>query len=141
MLGDTLSLSATSATDIPLTFNVALAAVTSASLSDGGLPPVRPRAFAASSPASVRSRMIPRSNSARAANRWKTRRPPLVVVSTASVSERKPMPRASRSSTVVMSCFSDRASLSSRQTTAYERHEGAPHPTRPRQSPGADHLE
>ena len=89
----------------------------------------------------VRSRMIPRSNSAKAANMWNTSRPPFVVVLTASVSERKPTPRCSRSSTVVINCLSDRASRSRRQTTAYERHEDTPNPTRPRKSPVADHLE
>jgi hypothetical protein len=59
----------------------------------GGLPPLRPRARAACRPASVRSRMTPRSNSARAANRWNTSLPPEVVVSIVSESERKPMPR------------------------------------------------
>jgi hypothetical protein len=40
-----------------------------------GRPPVLPRARAALSPAIVRSRMRLRSNSARAANTWKTSRP------------------------------------------------------------------
>ena len=41
----------------------------------------------------VRSRITPRSNSARAAKMWNTSLPPAVVVSIASVSERRPMPR------------------------------------------------
>ena len=44
-----------------------------------GRPPRRPRARAAASPAAVRSRMRSRSNSARAANTWKTSLPPGVV--------------------------------------------------------------
>ena len=44
-----------------------------------GLPPLRPRVRAASRPATVRSRMIERSNSARAAKMWKMSLPPLVV--------------------------------------------------------------
>jgi hypothetical protein len=52
-------------------------------MTEGRLP-WRPRARAAASPALVRSRMRSRSNSARAANTWKTSLPPGVVVSIAS---------------------------------------------------------
>ena len=83
-----------------------------------GRPPLRPRARAASSPARVRSPMTWRSNSANAAKMWKTSRPPEVVVSTASVSERSPTPPASSRSTVAISCRSERASRSSRQTAS-----------------------
>jgi hypothetical protein len=55
-----------------------------------GRPPMRPRARAAASPAVVRSRTRSRSNSARAANTWKTSLPPGVVVSIASCRERNP---------------------------------------------------
>ena len=41
-----------------------------------------------------------------------------VVVSIVSVNERNPMPRLSKSSTVSMSCFSERASRSSFHTTS-----------------------
>jgi len=60
----------------------------------GGRPPVRPRARAAASPAWVRSRMRSRSNSANAANTWKTSRPPGEVVSIVSCSDRKTTPRS-----------------------------------------------
>src|SRR5262249_25242479 len=46
-----------------------------------GRPPFLPRARAAARPARVRSRMISRSNSARAPKTWKMSFPPLVVVS------------------------------------------------------------
>ena len=49
---------------------------------------------------------------------WNTSRPPEVVVSIASFSDRKPMPRADRSSTVSISCFSERARRSSFHTTS-----------------------
>ena len=45
---------------------------------DEGLPPLRPRARAASNPARVRSRMISRSNSAMAEKMVKIKRPPRV---------------------------------------------------------------
>ena len=53
-----------------------------------GRPPRRPRVRAAERPACVRSRIRSRSNSASAAKTWKTSRPPGVVVSFDSVSER-----------------------------------------------------
>jgi hypothetical protein len=44
--------------------------------------------------------------------------PPAVVVSIASVSERRPMPRSPNFSTVSISCLSERASRSSFHTTS-----------------------
>ena len=55
-------------------------------------PPFRPRAAAAARPARVRSRIRSRSNCPSAPNRWNTSRPPGVVLSIASVIERKPTP-------------------------------------------------
>jgi len=82
-----------------------------------GRPPTRPRARAAVSPATVRSRMISRSNWASAPNRWNTSRPPAVVVSMFSRSDRNPTPRASSAVTTSIRCRSDRPSRSSRHTT------------------------
>jgi hypothetical protein len=96
----------------------ALAAAKSAAESRLGRPPFRPLARAASSPAAVRSRMTERSNSASAAKTWNTSLPPEVVVSIASVSERSPIFRRSRSSTVSISCRMDRARRSSFHTTS-----------------------
>jgi hypothetical protein len=67
--------------------------------------------------ARVRSRMIDRSNSARAPKIVNTSRPPGVVVSIALVTDLNPMPRCSSPSTVSSSCFRLRASRSSFQTT------------------------
>ena len=44
--------------------------------------------------------------------------PPALPVSTASVSERRPMPRVPNASTVSISCLSERARRSSFQTTS-----------------------
>ena len=74
-----------------------------------GRPPFLPRARAAARPARVRSRMMSRSNSARAPKTWKMSFPPLVVVSMASCKLWKPTPRSRRSVTVSMRCLSDRA--------------------------------
>src|SRR5215213_5753524 len=70
-------------------------------VSTDGRPPRRPRARAAASPALVRSRMRSRSNSANAANTWKTSLPPGVVVSMASWRLRNPTPHSARPVTVV----------------------------------------
>ena len=59
----------------------------------GFRPPFRPRAAAAVKPARVRSRIRSRSNCPSAPKRWKTSRPPGVVVSIASVIERNPTPK------------------------------------------------
>src|SRR4051794_17310864 len=53
-------------------------------VSFAGRPPARPRAFAAMTPALVRSRTMARSNSAIDPKMWKTSRPPAVPVSIAS---------------------------------------------------------
>ena len=79
-------------------------------------PIIAPRDFAAAMPAFVRSPMRARSNSARLAMMWKTRRPPAEVVSIASLMLRKPTPRASRPATVSSRCGRERPSRSSRQT-------------------------
>ena len=71
----------------------------------GGRPRRRPRAFAAARPSMMSSRM----NSASAANTWKTSRPPGVVVSSASLSDLKPIPRLRRPATMAMrSCRATR---------------------------------
>ena len=72
---------------------------------------------AAASPATVRSRMISRSNWARAAKTWKTSLPPGVVVSIDSRRLRNPTSRCSRAVTVSMRCRSERPSRSRRHTT------------------------
>ena len=59
----------------------------------GGRPRRRPRARAAARPSRVPSTISSRMNSASAAKTWKTSRPPGVVVSRASCSERNPTPR------------------------------------------------
>jgi len=84
---------------------------------DGLRPPLRPRLAAAAIPALVRSRIRSRSNWPRAPKTWKISRPPGVVVSIASVSDRRPTPRASRAVTVSMRWVSDRPRRSSFQTT------------------------
>jgi hypothetical protein len=56
-------------------------------------PPTRPSARAAARPAEVRSRIMARSNSAKAPTICIIIRPASVVVSTLSVSERKPRRR------------------------------------------------
>src|SRR5512135_1914299 len=60
------------------------------------------------SPAWVRSRIRSRSNSARAPKTWKTSLPPLVVVSSCSCRDLKPMPRSCRRETVSMRWRSER---------------------------------
>ncbi|VCX05042.1 hypothetical protein BANRA_05555 [Escherichia coli] len=71
----------------------------------GFRPPFLPRAAAAVNPALVRSRIKSRSNWPSAPNTWKMSRPPGVVVSMASVRERKPTPRASSAPIVSISCL------------------------------------
>jgi hypothetical protein len=83
-----------------------------------GLPPFRPLALAASRPAIVRSRMMLRSNSAKAPKMWKISRPPAVVVSIASVRDRNPHSRLCSSSTVSINWANDLTSRSSFQTTS-----------------------
>jgi hypothetical protein len=83
----------------------------------GGRPPCRPRTRAAASPALVRSRIRSRSNSASAANTWKTSLPPGVVVSIASWRLQNPTPRSASPVTVSTKWRSDRPSRSSFQTT------------------------
>jgi hypothetical protein len=80
-------------------------------------PSFTPRDLAAVRPACVRSTMSVRSNSARAAIMWKTRRPPALVVSMASLRDTKPAPFASMSFKTSTRCDSDRPSRSSRHTT------------------------
>jgi len=58
-----------------------------------GRPPLRPRALAAFSPASVRSRIRLRSNSASAPKTWNTSCPEGERVSICSFSEANPTPR------------------------------------------------
>jgi len=82
-----------------------------------GRPPTRPRARAAANPARVRSRINCRSNSANAPNRWNTNRPPAVVVSIASVTDRNPTPRSRSAVTVSIRCGRDRPNRSNRHTT------------------------
>ncbi len=86
-------------------------------VSSGGRPPCRPRARAAANPAWARSWMSSRSNSARAPNTWKIKRPPADVVSMFSVSERNPTPCFPSSFMESIRCLSDRPSRSRRQTT------------------------
>jgi hypothetical protein len=87
------------------------------SSSTGGRPPWRPRARAAESPAIVRSRIRSRSNSASALNTWKMSRPPLVVVSMLSCSERNPTRRSRSSCTLCTRSTSERPNRSSFHTT------------------------
>src|SRR5271163_1162384 len=86
------------------------------SVTTGLRPPWRPRTAAASRPARVRSRMRSRPNCPSAPKIWKTSLPPGVVVSIASVSERKLTPRASRAFTVSIRCGNDRPRRSSFHT-------------------------
>ncbi len=81
-----------------------------------GLPPIRPLARAAASPALVRSRMRSRSNSASAPMRWKISLPPGVVVSIFSVRLIKSTPRSLRRLSVSMRSLSERPSRSSFHT-------------------------
>ena len=67
----------------------------------------------ATNPARVRSRIKSRSNWASAPNTWKMRRPPGVVVSIASVKDRRPAPFFSNWFTVSIRCGSERARRSS----------------------------
>src|SRR5215213_4037891 len=80
-------------------------------------PPTRPPARAAARPAEVRSRIMARSNSAKAPTICIIIRPAGVVVSTLSVSERKPAPAPAIRSMMCSTSFSDRDSRSSFQTT------------------------
>lgn len=78
--------------------SMALAMTSFCSVKAGGRPPsLPPCTGGARNPAVVRSRMTERSNSA-SARKSEVSLPPAVVVSMASVSERKPMPRECRSS-------------------------------------------
>lgn len=77
-------------TEISESLSKASAARTSSDLTFGRLPPLRPRASAAFRPALVRSRMMERSNWARAPKMWKNSSPAAEVVSITSVRERKP---------------------------------------------------
>ncbi len=61
-------------------------------------------------PALVRSRIKSRSNWLSAPNTWKMSRPPGVVVSMLSVSDRKPTPRASSAPIVSIRCGRERPS-------------------------------
>ena len=61
-------------------------------------------------PALVRSRIKSRSNWPSAPNTWKMSRPPGVVVSMLSVSDRKPTPRASSAPIVSIRCGRGRPS-------------------------------
>ena len=84
-----------------------------------GRTPVLPRARAAASPATVRSEMSARSNSAKAAKIPKTSFPDAVVVSIEApspVSTLRPMPRSVRSWTVLTRWRRSRPSRSSFHT-------------------------
>jgi len=83
---------------------------------DGFASTLATRLAAAANPARVRSRMRSRSNCPSAPNRWKTRRPPGVVVSIASVRERNPTPRFSNVITVSIKCGNERPRRSNFQT-------------------------
>src|SRR5690349_17736450 len=80
-------------------------------------PPTRPSARAAARPAEVRSRIMARSNSAKAATICIIIRPADVVVSMSSVSERKPAPALPIRSMMCSTSLSERDSRSSFQTT------------------------
>ncbi len=99
----TPSRAATSLTVSVPSCNSTRATSRSAELSRFGRPPSRPLARAAIRPANVLSRIIDRSNSASAPKMWNTSFPPEVVVSIASVKERNPILRLSRSSNVAIS--------------------------------------
>ncbi len=81
-----------------------------------GLPPVLPLALAAANPALVRSRMMLRSNSAKAPKTWKIKFPPEVEVSMDSWILRKPTFLSFSSSTNSSRFRSDRPRRSNRQT-------------------------
>jgi len=82
-----------------------------------GRPSRRPCAFARRSPATTRSRMRSRSNSAIAASTWNSRRPLGVVVSIAWSSTTRSTPRASKSPAGVTRCRVERARRSRRTHT------------------------
>ena len=84
----------------------------------GGRPPIRPRARLAANALRVRSLRSSTSNWPKDAKMWKISRPVAVVVSIFSCSDRRPIPRAWRLSTVVKSWRMDLASRSSRTTTS-----------------------
>ena len=81
-------------------------------------PLLRPRTVAAARPARVRSWIRSRSNWPSAPKIWKMSRPPGVVVSMASVSERNPTPRLDSAVTVSIKWGSERPSRSNFQTTS-----------------------
>src|SRR5215212_9742498 len=83
-----------------------------------GLPPRHPRALAEPSPATVLSRMISLSNSAKAPKTWKISLPPAVVVSRLSLRLRNPTPRPSSSPTRSINSRRDLPSRSSLATTS-----------------------
>ena len=87
----TLSRVAASRTVNPLAIN-SRARLSLSFVITGLRPPTLPRAAAAAKPARVRSRIRSRSNWPSAPKTWITNRPPGVVVSIASVSERNPTP-------------------------------------------------
>ena len=89
--------------------NIAFAAVTLMASNAGGRPPTRPRARLAARAVRVRSRRSSTSNCPRAAKMWRISRPVALVVSMFSCSDRRPMPRAAKVSTVVRSWRMDRA--------------------------------
>jgi hypothetical protein len=70
-------------------------------------PPMRPSARAAARPAEVRSRIMARSNSAKAPTIYIIIRPAGVVVSICSVSERKPAPASPIFSMMCSRSFSE----------------------------------
>ena len=78
---------------------------------------MRPSALAAATPADVRSRIIARSNSAKAPTICIIIRPAGVVVSMFSVTERNPAPALRMRSMMCSTSFSDRDNRSSFQTT------------------------
>ncbi len=82
-----------------------------------GRPPTRPSRLACARPARVRSRIIARSNSANDPTICIIIRPAAVVVSTASVRERKPAPVSEIRSMTCRTSFSDRDNRSSFHTT------------------------
>jgi hypothetical protein len=82
----------------------------------GGRPPLRPRRFAAESPAITRSRVSARSYCASAPKRENSNSLCGVVVSICSVNHRNAIPRVFRSVTIASRCDSDRPSRSSRSS-------------------------
>ena len=108
---------ATSAAVMVPDASIAFAAVTLMASNAGGRPPTRPRARLAASAVRVRSRKSSTSNCPRAAKIWRISRPVALVVSMFSCSDRKPMPRACKVSTVDRSWRMDRARRSRRWTT------------------------